>query len=226
MGSARTGHKHARRELACAAAIALTGHVFVASLVVAVGDGRSSPVAIAGAVGEPRAMRVRSLSVPVREPGAGNHTVNSATATAVRSPMKRSIDDSAPDALIERAARRDSRRSVASRALAAEHPGPAIEAPKYFPTSELQIQPLPRSEPDSTRLLGIKASGLPIRLRLYVDAAGAVADIDVLSASELDTEAVDRAKAMFHATAFVPGKRNGEEVASYMDIELDLASLM
>jgi hypothetical protein len=48
----------------------------------------------------------------------------------------------------------------------------------------------------------------------------------VLQASELDADVVARAKTMFYETAFLAGKRRGQDVASYMDIELSLADLM
>jgi hypothetical protein len=69
------------------------------------------------------------------------------------------------------------------------------------------------------------SSGLPIRLRLYIDAAGAVANIEVLQASEQDAEVVGRMKTMFYETQFLAAKRAGIEVASYMDIEVDVAHL-
>lgn len=87
------------------------------------------------------------------------------------------------------------------------------------------MPPLPKSAPDSTPLAGVPNSGLPIRLRLFVDARGAVAKVEVLQASQFDAEAVARLKDVFLATGFVPGRSNGVDVASYLDIELSLADL-
>ena len=96
----------------------------------------------------------------------------------------------------------------------------------FWPTSELEIPPLPRSEPDATHLTGALASGLPIRLRLYIDARGAVANIEVLQASEQDADVVNRMKKMFYETRFLAGRRTGEDVASYMDIEVSVDTVI
>lgn len=84
---------------------------------------------------------------------------------------------------------------------------------------------MPKSAPDSASLAGVASSGLPIRLRLFVDARGVVAKVEVLHANEFDAEAVARLKEVFRATGFIPGRFNGVDVASYMDIELSLADL-
>jgi len=97
---------------------------------------------------------------------------------------------------------------------------------KYWPTGQLEFPPLPRSEPDVSRLSGVKASGLPMRVRIFIDATGTVRDVEVIQADILDEEATDRVRDMFLATAFLPGKRESSAVASYMDIELDLRSLV
>lgn len=97
---------------------------------------------------------------------------------------------------------------------------------QYLPTSELEVPPLPRSAPDPTVLHGAVSSGLPIRLRLYIDELGVVANIEVLQASELDDDAVERMKRMFYDTRFLAGRRASTDVASFMDIEISLAELM
>jgi hypothetical protein len=101
----------------------------------------------------------------------------------------------------------------------------APDAPTFWPTRDLQIPPLPRSEPDITALKGISASGLPIRLRIYIDAAGTVANIDVLQSVDQDDDAVQRVKAMFYDTQFLAGKRAGADVPSFIDIEVDMRGL-
>ncbi len=69
------------------------------------------------------------------------------------------------------------------------------------------------------------SSGLPVRLRLFVDPQGEVADIRVLQASDLDAEAVERLKRMFFETRFLPGKKDGVDVAAFMDIELQISDV-
>ena len=101
-----------------------------------------------------------------------------------------------------------------------------VPSSHFWPTSELEIPPLPRSEPDATHLMGALASGLPIRLRLYIDALGAVANIEILQASEQDADVVDRMKRMFYETRFLAGRRTGADVASYMDIEVSVDAVI
>jgi hypothetical protein len=86
---------------------------------------------------------------------------------------------------------------------------------------ELDRAALPRSAPDIATLSGLPWSGLPMRLRLFIDAAGSVVSVMVLQAYE-DDEVVERVRQMFLATAFVAGRLEGEDVASYKDVELTI----
>ncbi|WP_176992774.1 hypothetical protein [Collimonas sp. OK242] len=92
----------------------------------------------------------------------------------------------------------------------------------FLPSSEMDLGAVPVSEPDSQFLVGVKSSGSPIRLRLYVDKYGVVKDIRVLQADDADGLAVERLVAMFYATAFIPARREGMDMSSYMDIELHI----
>jgi len=92
----------------------------------------------------------------------------------------------------------------------------------FLPSSEMERGAVPASEPDSQLLNGVENTGLPIRLRLYVDKHGAVKDIHTLQADDMDAMAVERLKTMFYATTFIPARREGKDMSSYMDIELNL----
>ncbi|MCX7277606.1 MAG: hypothetical protein NTZ15_09840 [Burkholderiales bacterium] len=108
--------------------------------------------------------------------------------------------------------------------LAYPHPVPAVQAePDPFIPAELLDHPLvPRSAPDTALLDGLSFTGLPVRLRLYVDALGRVVDVVVLQADAGDEEAVAHMKAMFLATAYIPGQLQGAVVPARQDIELSL----
>jgi hypothetical protein len=82
---------------------------------------------------------------------------------------------------------------------------------------------LPRSAPALQRLQGLRFSGLPIRLRLFIDAQGQVARVRVLAAQE-DDETLAAVTGMFAATAFAPGRRGGRPVACFTDVELLLGT--
>lgn len=96
----------------------------------------------------------------------------------------------------------------------------------YFASQDVDRPALPRSSPDDSQLGGMTPSGLPIRLRIYISAEGEVTAVDVLFASEEDQPVVQRLREMFLATAFIAAKRNGEEVPSYKDIDVDFSDVL
>jgi hypothetical protein len=101
-------------------------------------------------------------------------------------------------------------------------PTPAVQglASEVFRSpAEIDFPIRPRSAPDTTMIEHLPWSGLPMRLRLFVDAQGIVVDVTVLHSVD-DPEVVERVRRMFLATAFVPARLNGVDVASYKDIEL------
>lgn len=108
------------------------------------------------------------------------------------------------------------------RATAAPRTAPEVRDPWYsfLPSRTLDVSPLPRSSPDLTVLTGVPSSGLPLRLRLFVDERGRVVEILAVEASVGDEEVIDRLRHMFFETLFLPGKLRGSDVASYMDLEL------
>jgi len=102
-------------------------------------------------------------------------------------------------------------------------PPPSAEAAsEHLPTSALDVPPMPRSAPDEQYVEQVHRSGLPIRVRLYVDAGGSVTEASLLGAAPGDEEAAEQVMAMFRETAFSPGRLQGRAVASFIDIELVL----
>jgi hypothetical protein len=93
----------------------------------------------------------------------------------------------------------------------------------FKPSRDLDRAAVPRSAPDVSMLEGLHFSGLPMRLRLYVDATGKVVDVVALQTAD-DDEVLDRVRHMFLSTAFIAGRLRGEDVASYKDLELVLTS--
>ena len=91
----------------------------------------------------------------------------------------------------------------------------------YLPSQRLERAVVPRSSPDESMLAGVAFSGLPLRLRLFIDRAGSVVDVVVLQSSE-DDEALDRLRRMFLDTLFIAGRHQGADVASYQDVELSI----
>lgn len=68
-------------------------------------------------------------------------------------------------------------------------------------------------------LEGLRWSGLPIRLRLFVDAAGVVVDVAVLQSGDTD-DVMERVRQMFLSTGFIAARANGLDVPSYKDVEI------
>ncbi|NSL55639.1 hypothetical protein [Uliginosibacterium aquaticum] len=95
--------------------------------------------------------------------------------------------------------------------------------PAYWPAEALQQLPLPVSAPDVALLEGSELSAERLRLRLYISATGAVDEVEVLGAEAGDVQPLRR---MFQHTRFLPARRAGREVASQMDIEIELSELL
>lgn len=101
------------------------------------------------------------------------------------------------------------------------HAEPGADDKDFVPAAQLDVPPVPRSAPELSRLEGVRLSGLPLRLRLFIDTSGRVVEVRVLSGRE-DEAVLAAVRAMFEATAFVPGHRAGTVVAAFTDIELAL----
>ena len=92
--------------------------------------------------------------------------------------------------------------------------------PVYLPSVMMERRPTPVSAPDLQRI-GVKpVSGLPIRLRIYVAPSGQVSRVEQLDVSELDTEFALSVATMFQETLFLPGRLDGVDRYSYLDVEL------
>lgn len=95
-------------------------------------------------------------------------------------------------------------------------------APIFYGPQQVDKGALPYSAPDSDMLAGLPASGLPIRLRLYIDANGVVVGVEKLQALADDQEAFERIEQMLRGTAFMPARLAGADVNSYQDLEFHI----
>lgn len=99
--------------------------------------------------------------------------------------------------------------------------------PFFFPSRVLQRSPLPISAPDPRQYLAATdIPAIPLRLRLYIDAAGMVVNIDGDFSDLLSQPQINAIKTMFYATTFIPGHFRAQDVASYMDIEVQLTDFL
>jgi len=95
----------------------------------------------------------------------------------------------------------------------------------FLPSDVMDQVAVPVSDPDLTILTKVQATGMPVRLRLFIDAYGTIKDIQVVQADGIDDTTIEQLKQMFYATKFIPGRRNGKDMPSYLDIELSIADL-
>jgi hypothetical protein len=93
----------------------------------------------------------------------------------------------------------------------------------YRSGAELDVPARPRSSPDLTMLSGLPWSGLPLRMRLFIDRDGVVVDAQVLRSAESE-DVTERVRQMFLATSFTAGVANGQAVPCFKDIELEVGT--
>jgi len=62
-----------------------------------------------------------------------------------------------------------------------------------------------------------------VRLRLFIDARGVVHSVTVKAPDAADWSPLQR---MFEATRFIPGRRGGQDVASWVEIEVNVSDLV
>ncbi len=95
----------------------------------------------------------------------------------------------------------------------------------FLPASALDRRPTPVSTPDPRWLDALAdqpISGLPLRVRLSITAEGQVVGVEPVEVSALDAVALPALDAMFRDTAFLPGRRQGRDVASQIELEVRL----
>lgn len=95
-------------------------------------------------------------------------------------------------------------------------------APVFYGPQEVDKGALPYSAPDPDLLAGVAASGVPIRVRLYIDASGKVSAVEKLQALADDQQALERIEAMLRSTSFMPARLKGADVNSYQDLEFHI----
>ncbi|WP_148264839.1 hypothetical protein [Collimonas fungivorans] len=105
---------------------------------------------------------------------------------------------------------------------AIETPASVPQAPIFYGPQEVDKGALPFSAPDPDLLAGVAVSGVPIRVRLYIDASGVVTAIDKLQALDDDQQALERIETMLRHTSFMPARLAGADVNSYQDLEFHI----
>lgn len=99
---------------------------------------------------------------------------------------------------------------------------PDVSITRYFSINEVDIKALPVSNIDISMLSDIKRTGLPIKLRIYINVFGRIDKIERLSNTLQDEEFLNRMEFLLKETAFLPAKKNGVNVDFVQDIELSI----
>lgn len=94
-------------------------------------------------------------------------------------------------------------------------PGPLVD---FFSSNDVDRRAMPVSNLNLAMLEG-QYSGLPIKLRLYIDHHGNLKDVEEIAASYEDQVFITQLKQALLQTKFIPAKMNGTDVGSYQDIE-------
>ncbi|MDR3429819.1 hypothetical protein [Silvimonas sp.] len=98
----------------------------------------------------------------------------------------------------------------------------AVQPPlPFIDSGTLDIHPVPRSAPNliSAAQRALQGSGKPIRIRVYILESGMVYRVSILQHDERDQDAADLIADALKRTGFVPGRLNGHDVATYMELE-------
>ena len=98
-----------------------------------------------------------------------------------------------------------------------------VGAAIYRPGADLDVPARPRSAPDLAMLSGLAWSGVPLRMRLFIDRHGVVVDTQVLQSAEAP-DVIERVRTMFLSTSFTAGLVKGEPVPCFKDIELNVGA--
>lgn len=94
----------------------------------------------------------------------------------------------------------------------------------YWPAAMVERLALPVSAPDVSRLNSATLPADSVRLRLFISARGQVEEVSVLGGA--DEEVWAPLREMFFATAFIPARRGGMDVASVQDLEVNISDLV
>lgn len=89
----------------------------------------------------------------------------------------------------------------------------------YFSTQDVEMKALPISNLDISMFNGEFISGMPVSLRLYINASGKVVKIVRIDHFEQNAKFVGHLEELLFQLTFLPAKKAGVEVNSYQDIQ-------
>ncbi|MGA2550036.1 MAG: hypothetical protein ABSF50_07790 [Burkholderiaceae bacterium] len=94
----------------------------------------------------------------------------------------------------------------------------------FLPPEQVDRAAYPLGSPNLAALQFVTAySGLPVRLRLFIGAKGDVVDVKTLRFVPGDEEVATLLVQVWSRVTFVPARREGKDVPSYIDVEFHLS---
>jgi hypothetical protein len=101
----------------------------------------------------------------------------------------------------------------------------ATNLTNYYANTEVDRKALPQMNIDQSMLPVEDSSGLPIKLRLYINAYGMVVKVEPISVLDQDVIFVEKLAKLLYEIRFLPAKREGLDVDSYQDLLLSFNPL-
>ncbi len=89
----------------------------------------------------------------------------------------------------------------------------------YLPANKVDVRPLPKSAPDLSGM-DLPSVNQKVVLRIFIGASGLVDEVTPIAEPAADDGLLESLHNAFKATAFLPGRHHGVDVATYMDIEI------
>lgn len=90
---------------------------------------------------------------------------------------------------------------------------------QYYPSKNTDRKALPVGNIDTAMLQGEIIDNFPLQFRIYIDDKGKVKSIEQLAVLEQDKALANKLERLLYDLTFIPAKKNGVEVNSYLDIE-------
>jgi hypothetical protein len=105
-------------------------------------------------------------------------------------------------------------------ALDLNHNQELIKLKDYYSNTEVDRKALPQMNIDQSLLANEASSGLPIKLRLFINAFGRVVKVDPIAVLDQDALFAEKLASLLYEVRFLPAKREGLDVNSYQDLQL------
>lgn|GEM_PF-2230609 len=105
-------------------------------------------------------------------------------------------------------------------ALDLNHNQELIKLNDYYSNTEVDRKALPQMNIDQSMLANEVSSGLPIKLRLYINAFGRVVKVEPIALLDQDALFAENLAKLLFEVRFLPAKREGLDVDSYQDLQL------